>query len=138
MKYNYLDALILNSIVSSEKEDCGAELSNIIAYADYVNHAIITLSELNNSIEKLYLDGLVETLDNKNLFVNVIYKSWLNKKLEGKSKFSILKIVEETEKFLINYKNENKSNNESNNELKKVVLFQESEYIKAVERYLSR
>jgi len=56
MKYNYLDALILNSIVSSEKEDCGAELSNIIAYADYVDHAIITLSELNNSIEKLYLD----------------------------------------------------------------------------------
>ena len=134
MKYNYLDALILNSIVSSEKEDCGAELSNIIAYADYVDHAIITLSELNNSIEKLYLDGLVETLDNKNLFVNVIYKSWLNKKLEGKSKFSILKIVEETEKFLINYRKDNNVNDE----FKKIVLLQESEYLEAVERYLSR
>ena len=64
MKYNYLDALILNSIVNSEKEDFGAELSDIIAYADYVDHAIIALSELNNSIEKLLLDGLIVTLEN--------------------------------------------------------------------------
>jgi hypothetical protein len=134
MKYNYLDALILNSIVNSEKEDFGAELSDIIAYADYVDHAIIALSELNNSIEKLLLDGLIVTLDNKNLFVNVIYKSWLNKKLEGKSKFSILKIVEETEKFLINYRKDNNANDE----FKKIVLLQESEYLEAVERYLSR
>lgn len=134
MKYNYLDALMLNSIVNSEKEDFGAELSDIIAYADYVDHAIISLSELNNSIEKLLLDGLIVTLDNKNLFVNVIYKSWLNKKLEGKSKFSILKIVEETEKFLINYRKDNNANDE----FKKIVLLQESEYLEAVERYLSR
>lgn len=134
MKYNYLDALILNSIVNSEKEDFGAELSDIIAYADYVDHAIIALSELNNSIEKLLLDGLIVTLENKNLFVNVIYKSWLNKKLEGKSKFSILKIVEETEKFLINYRKDNNVNDE----FKKTVLLQESEYLEAVERYLSR
>lgn len=134
MKYNYLDALILNSIVNSEKEDFGAELSDIIAYADYVDHAIIALSELNNSIEKLLLDGLIVTLENKNLFVNVIYKSWLNKKLEGKSKFSILKIVEETEKFLINYRKDNNVNDE----FKKIVLLQESEYLEAVERYLSR
>jgi len=77
---------------------------------------------------------LVETLDNKSLFVNVIYKSWLNKKLEEKSKFSILKIVEETEKFLINYKKENNAKDE----FKKLVLLQESEYVEAVERYLSR
>ena len=134
MKYNYLDALILNSIVNSEKEDFGAELSDIIAYADYVDHAIIALSELNNSIEKLLLDGLIVTLENKNLFVNVIYKSWLNKKLEGKSKFSILKIVEETEKFLINYRKDNNVNDE----FKKIVLLQESEYLEAAERYLSR
>lgn len=134
MKYNYLDALILNSIVNSEKEDFGAELSDIIAYADYVDHAIIALSELNNSIEKLLLDDLIVTLENKNLFVNVIYKSWLNKKLEGKSKFSILKIVEETEKFLINYRKDNNVNDE----FKKIVLLQESEYLEAVERYLSR
>ena len=134
MKYNYLDALILNSIVNSEKEDFGAELSDIIAYADYVDHAIIALSELNNSIEKLLLDGLIVTLENKNLFVNVIYKSWLNKKLEGKSKFSILKIVEETEKFLMNQRKDNNVNDE----FKKTVLLQESEYLEAVERYLSR
>lgn len=134
MKYNHVDAWILNSIVNSEKEDFGAELSDVIAYADYIDHSIITLSELNDSLVKLYLDGLIEALDNKNLIVNIIYKSWLNKKLEGKSKFSIYKIIEETEKFLINYKNENSANDE----LKKIVLYQESEYNKAVQRYLSR
>ena len=49
----FTDALILQSIYHSEKKTRGAELRDIIAYADYVNHAILTFGELSTGMENL-------------------------------------------------------------------------------------
>jgi hypothetical protein len=65
MKYSFEDSWILNSVINSEKKELGAELCDIIAYGDYSNHCIMTLSELNESIKKLCKDGFIVVLKTK-------------------------------------------------------------------------
>lgn len=131
MAYNIIDAWILNSIAFSEKENIGAELSDVIAYGDYSNHSIMTLSELRKTIEKLQADKLITILDNDNFLVAKSYKTWLAKKLENKKRFSIFKIVEDTEKFLKSFHPEEANANS-------IKTIHETNYITALEKYIKK
>jgi len=131
MPYNIIDAWILNSIAFSEKENIGAELSDVIAYGDYSNHSIMTLSELRKTIEKLQADKLITILDNDNFLVAKSYKTWLAKKLENKKRFSIFKIVEDTEKFLKSFHPDEANANS-------IKTLPETNYITALEKYIKK
>ena len=133
MKYSFEDSWILNSVINSEKKELGAELCDIIAYGDYSNHCIMTLSELNESIKKLCKDGFIVVLKNKKISTTEVYKNWLNKKLEKKTKYSIFKMITETEKFLLKF-----DQNETYDVSSCDIEFTETEYLIAVQNYKKR
>ena len=99
MEFDFNDAWILNSITNTEIENDGAQLIDIIAYCDYSNHSIITISEINNSLDKLVFVNIILIQNNKFSINNGNYKDWW-KKYSEKKRIYIFKAVEETLKFL--------------------------------------
>ena len=99
MEFDFNDAWILNSITNTETENDGAQLIDIIAYCDYSNHSIITISEINNSLDKLVFVNIILIQNNKFSINNGNYKDWW-KKYSEKKRIYIFKAVEETLKFL--------------------------------------
>ena len=99
MEFDFNDAWILNSITNTETENDGAQLIDIIAYCDYSNHSIITISEINNSLDKLFFVNIILIQNNKFSINNGNYKDWW-KKYSEKKRIYIFKAVEETLKFL--------------------------------------
>lgn len=99
MTFEFKDAWLLHSIYASEKPELGADLRDIIAYADYVNHDILTYAELAASLPKLLIIGLVVQL-NKNLVTTDIYKAWWASKFENKKTIYVLKALDDAKTFL--------------------------------------
>lgn len=99
MTFEFSDAWLLQSIRYSEKDDQGVTLADIIAFADYSNHAIMTYPEFLNGAKKLIGIGLVRQL-NKKLLTTDNLRIWWTKKFEGKRKIGMHKGVEEIEKYL--------------------------------------
>ena len=97
-KYNYTSALLLYSIFSTEREG-GAELKDIVAFADYVNHAIMNFNEFNFAIVYLLKLGLVEEIDKK-LFVKDSFREWYNNKHKNNKRVYLLGIIEKIQKYL--------------------------------------
>ena len=101
MTFDFKDVWLLHSIYASEKPELGADLRDIIAYADYANHDILTYEELANSLPKLLSASLVVQLD-KNLATTDIYKTWWTSKFEQKKSVYVLKALDEAKIFLNN------------------------------------
>ena len=99
MDFTFSDAWVLQSIYFSEKNGDGAVLSDIIAYADYSNHAILSYSEFINALTKLIQVGIVKFHSTK-LHTSDNYKQWWADKFEVKKRIYILKTIERTEKYL--------------------------------------
>jgi hypothetical protein len=99
MKFGYSDAWLLEAIKLSETRDKGATLTDIIQAADYINHAIMTNSEFATGTRKLKNLGLIIEKDKK-LQTTDKFNEWWTKKYGQKSRFSILKAMEEIEKYL--------------------------------------
>jgi hypothetical protein len=107
-RYNYKNALILYSIFSSEQKN-GAEIKSIIAYADYVNHEIMTFEEFTNSIKYLLQLGLIKEICKK-LFVENSFKEWYNDKYKNSKRIYVLKMVESIQKYLYEIEKTNELN----------------------------
>jgi len=99
MKFEYTDAWLLEAIKLSETRDQGATLTDIIQAADHINHAIMTNSEFANGTRKLKNLGLIIEKDKK-LQTTDKFNEWWTKKYGLKSRFSVLKAMEEIEKYL--------------------------------------
>ena len=99
MTFDFKDTWLLHSIYASEKPELGADLRDIIAYADYVNHDILTYEELAASLPKLLSIGLVVQLDKKLATTN-IYKTWWASKFEKKKSIYVLKALDDAKIFL--------------------------------------
>jgi hypothetical protein len=99
MKFEYSDAWLLEAIKLSETRDKCATLTDIIQAADYINHAIMTNSEFVTGTRKLKSLGLIIEKDKK-LQTTVKFNEWWTKKYGQKSRFSVLKAMEEIEKYL--------------------------------------
>ncbi len=99
MTFDHSDALLLESIKLSQSDDDGASLLEIIKWFDYINHAIITYQEFVSGTEKLKSLGLVRE-QSKRLWTTDIFESWWAKKYGTKSRFGLLKAMEEIEKYL--------------------------------------
>ena len=100
MKFEYLDAWLLEAIKLSEDGDKGAALTNIIQAADYINHAVMTNSEFAMGARKLKSLGLIIEKD-KRLQTTDKFNEWWTKKYGQKSRFSILKAMENIERYLV-------------------------------------
>ena len=61
----WTDAWIFASLNTSAAEQPGVALAELIATADYLNHAIPTLRELRSSLQTLHAHGLVEPREKK-------------------------------------------------------------------------
>jgi len=99
MKFEYSDAWLLEAIKLAETGDKGATLTDIIQTADYINHAIMTNSEFTTGTRKLKNLGLIIEKDKK-LKTTDKFNEWWTKKYGQKSRFSLLKAMEEIETYL--------------------------------------
>ena len=57
MTIEYSDAWLIQSIFHAEKNSQDFKLTAMIAYADYVNHAIMTFHEFEQGLKKLIALG---------------------------------------------------------------------------------
>lgn len=94
MKFKYSDAWLLEAIKLSEIGRKGTTLTDIIHSTDYINHAIITNSEFVTGTRKLKRLGLIIEKD-KRLQTTDRFNEWWAKKYGQKSRFSLLKAMEE-------------------------------------------
>ena len=99
MKFELSDAWLLEAIKLSENGGKGATLTDIIQAADYINHAILTNSEFSTGTRKLKIVGLI-TKKNKRLQTTNKFNEWWTKKYRQKSRISVLKAMENIEKYL--------------------------------------
>ncbi len=75
MEDNISSAWLMYSIFHSENEDKYSKLTDLIAVADYSNHAIMTYSEFNEGL--LLLNGLGFVLsEGDKLIVSEFFKDW--------------------------------------------------------------
>jgi len=65
LRFTWTDAWILASLNASTAEQPVVALAELIATADYLNHAIPTLQELRSSLRTLHAHGLVEPREKK-------------------------------------------------------------------------
>jgi hypothetical protein len=128
---SFIDALILQSIYHSEEKTKGAELRDIIAYSDYVNHAILTFDELSNGLRNL--NSLNLLVPNKKTFkTSSTFKKWWKTKFGKRSRIYVLKEAEEIEKYLISLTEKKSSATDAAQ-----VDITEAEYKLAVNSYLN-
>ena len=99
MKFEYSDAWLLEAIKLSENGDQGATLTDIIQAADSINIAIMTNAEFVTGTRKLKSLGLIIEKDKRFQTTNKFNEWWI-KKYGQKSRFSVLKAMEEIEKYL--------------------------------------
>jgi hypothetical protein len=99
MEFEYSDAWLLEAIKLSETSDKGATLTDIIGAADYINHAIMTNSEFASGIRKLKSIGLIIEQD-KQLRTTDKFNEWWTRKYGRKSRFGVLKAMDEIERYL--------------------------------------
>ena len=128
-KYNYNSALLLYSILNSEQET-GAELKNIIAFADYVNHAVMTFNEFNDSIKYLLKLGVVNETDKK-LFTEISFREWYNNKYKNNRKIYLLGAIEKIQRYL----NDIIKNNNLNKNIETEI--NETDFENAVNEYIN-
>lgn len=129
MKFNSTDAWLLASIFRSEGEE-GAALRSVIAYADYACHAIMTYSEFSGSLQKLTSVGLV-TSSNALLRTSSEFKQWHKKKYKGKTRYVVLKEIDDFEKYLNTTFSEASFNNVQ-------IEFTPEQFQNAVDEYLKQ
>lgn len=126
MKFTSTDAWLLLSIHHSQGSD-GTSLKSVIAFADYVNHAIITYRELTTSLSKLLSVSLV-IMENDSFKTSKDFHQWRSKNFKGKKSVQPLKELVEIEKYL----------NATFAEAKQEVVtsnISEEQYREAVDRY---
>ena len=99
MKFEYSDAWLIEAIKLSENGDQGATLTDIIQAADSINIAIMTNAEFVTGARKLKSIGLIIEKDKRFQTTNKFNEWWI-KKYGQKRSFSVLKAMEEIEKYL--------------------------------------
>jgi hypothetical protein len=114
MKNNYNRALLLYSILETTNDN-GAELKDLIAYADYVNHAIMTYDEFKDGINFLLKYGLVKEMD-KRIIIEEFFKNWFKNEYKDKKKIVLLSAVNKIQKYF--ERMEKESNIDKNMETK--------------------
>ena len=99
MEFNYYDSCLLTAICTGADNENGTDLKDIIAYIDYIDHSIITWTELFNGLLKLKRIKAVREKEKK-LFPEKEFREWWLKKYENKKRIYISKQVAEVNVYL--------------------------------------
>lgn len=118
------------SILHSENENKYSKLTDIIAVADYSNHAILTYSEFKEGLTILNNLGFVSSNEDK-LNVSDTFKDWWASKFSKKKRLYVHKEISEINKYISKLKSsvDNKTD---------FALTSESDFNKAVDEYLDK
>jgi hypothetical protein len=130
MEDNFSSAWIMYSILHSENENKYSKLTDIIAVADYSNHAILTYSEFKEGLTILNNLGFVSSNEDK-LNVSDTFKDWWASKFSKKKRLYVHKEISEINKYISKLKSsvDNKTD---------FALTSESDFNKAVDEYLDK
>jgi len=130
MEDSYTSAWIMYSILHSENENKYSKLSDIIAVADYSNHAILTYSEFKEGLTILNSLGFVSSKDNK-LIISDTFKDWWTSKFSMKKRLYVHKEISEINKYISKIRSsvDNKTD---------FALNSESDFDMAVKEYLDK
>ena len=131
MTIKFSDAWLIQSVLHAEKENEGAALPDLIAYADYVNHAVMTYEEFNEGLGKLKALNLVNE-KGKALETTQEFKSWWDKEFASRKRIYVLKELELIESYLKKLSDGIKLTDEDNKE----VLISETDFQIAVDKYI--
>jgi hypothetical protein len=101
MNFKFADTWLLHSILSTEKNE-GATLKEIIAFADYTNHAVITYEELTDSLARLTSLGLVKKT-RENFSTTDEIKEWFRTKFSKKIRMNFEKECRGIENYLVTH-----------------------------------
>ena len=130
MEDSFSSAWIMYSIFHSVNEDKYSKLTDIIAVADYSNHAILTYSEFKEGLTILNNLGFVSSKDDK-LIVSDTFKNWWTIKFSKKKRLYVHNEISEINKYISKLKSsmDNKTD---------FTLTSESDFDKAVDEYLDK
>lgn len=130
MEDNFSSAWIMYSILHSENENKYSKLTDIIAVADYSNHAILTYSEFKEGLTILNNLGFVSSNEDK-LNVSDTFKDQWASKFSKKKRLYVHKEISEINKYISKLKSsvDNKTD---------FALTSESDFNKAVDEYLDK
>jgi len=130
MESDFTSAWLMYSIVHSENEHKYSKLIDIIAIADYSNHAILTYLEFNEGLTLLLNLGFIRLKDDK-LFVSESFKQWWTAKFVKKKRRYVQKEILDINEHISKLKSS----------LPKKVdlpIISESDFNKAVNEYLDK
>lgn len=97
MQFNFYDAIILQSLYTDKSENIKAFVTSVIPYIDYLDHSIISYTELIESFSKLICVGFLiqedDTLKLSPTAIKILVQKHFGKK-------NPLKIINEIEVYL--------------------------------------
>lgn len=128
----FLASWLISSIFHTENSSRDFKLMNIIAYADYSNHAVMTYEEFIDGLKYLTSVGLVIEIK-KELFTTQLYKDWWNNRFQNKKRVYVQKEISNIEKFISKIEVENNSVN-----LDFITEIKQVDFDKAVQSYLNK
>jgi hypothetical protein len=123
---NFKNALLLYSIFTTQASE-GSTIKSIVAYADYINHSIMTYTEFSSGIRYLLKNKLVKEVDKK-LFADDQFAEWFMNEYENRKRIYLLKAVEKIQKYL------NKLKIQTDNDAETEIT--EADFENGVEEYL--
>lgn len=129
MEDGFSSAWLMYSIFHSENEDKHSNLTDIMAVADYSNHAIMTYSEFNEGLTILNSLGFVSAKDEK-LSVSDSFKDWWTSKFSKKKRLYVQNEISEINKHISKLKS-------SIDERSDFTINSELDFDKAVNEYLN-
>lgn len=130
MKDSYTSALLMYSIIHSEKGSTHSKLTNIVSVADYADHAIMTYSEFKAGLKTLQNIGFIY-LTNNQIRITDSFKIWWVSKFANKKRSYVHKEIEE----IGNYISESSAFRTDSSD---TIPFSESDFENAVNEYLAR
>ena len=88
MQFNFYDAIILQSLYTDKSENIKAFVTSVIPYIDYLDHSIISYTELIESFSKLICVGFLiqedDTLKLSPAAIKILVQKHFGKKIHLK------------------------------------------------------
>ncbi|WP_139261992.1 hypothetical protein [Dysgonomonas macrotermitis] len=128
----FVASWLISSIFHTENNSKDFNLINVIAYADYSNHAVMTYDEFFDGLKHLISIGLVIQVE-KELFTTELYKNWWNARFQNKKRIYALKEISDVEKFIRKIENTNNCRN-----FDFIAEIKQTDFEKAIQLYLNR
>jgi hypothetical protein len=139
MGKNHSNAILLLSILKIQKDyssimphELVTELTNIIAFVDYIDHAIMTYDEFNNGLKYLLKNKFIREKNKKIIIVRNVFKKWYTNILKDDKQISLLREVE----IIENYLNKLDENDIIGNEIEINVKIDRNDFEESVKSYI--